>query len=210
MAFLTQYGWYFILAAIIGEIVVPFLLAPFYKSYNHSFMPISVLGSPSSPVRFWFNGWMLLAGILFLLGTPALYHTCKTISTPLSVACVLCLSGFAVGACILSCFFSVEETKNSPTLAAKIHGAGSAIGFMLLLVVPLLLSILFFKAFRPALGAASAVSFVLALASFTLFVMADKPKFKYTPIAWEGLWQRLSLLFMYLPLALASVQNILL
>lgn len=39
------------------------------------------------------------------------------------------------------------------------------------------------------------------------FVMADKPRFAHTVIAWEGLWQRLTLLFMYLPLALLCARG---
>ena len=35
--------------------------------------------------------------------------------------------------------------------------------------------------------------------------MADKPNYKGTIIAFEGLWQRLSLLFMYCPIAILSL-----
>ena len=43
---------------------------------------------------------------------------------------------FAIGACIFTCFFSVNESKEVVTLASKIHGAGSVVGFMLFLFVP--------------------------------------------------------------------------
>ena len=42
--------------------------------------------------------------------------------------------------------------------------------------------------------------FALAIVCFACFVMGDKPNFKNSLLAFEGLWQRLSLLFMYLPL----------
>jgi hypothetical protein len=49
---------------------------------------------------------------------------------------------------------------------------------------------------------------VLALVFFTLFVMSDKEEFSKTFIANEGLWQRLNLVFMYLPLGIVAVKRI--
>ena len=48
----------------------------------------------------------------------------------------------------------------------------------------------------------------LRLVFFALFVMSDKSEFKKTVINNEGLWQRLNLVFMYLPLAIVAVNNI--
>ena len=111
---------------------------------------------------------------------------------------------FAVGACIFTCFFSVNESKDVVTVASKIHAAGSVTGFMLFLFVPLLMAILSFRDRSITMGVVSITSFVLALVCFSLFVMSDKPDFKNTLVDHEGLWQRLSLLFMYLPLAVMS------
>ena len=94
------------------------------------------------------------------------------------------------------------------TLASKIHGAGSVIGFMLFLFVPLLVAILSFKSRNGLTGVVSVISFILAIVFFALFVMADKPEFKGTFIDNEGLWQRLNLAFMYLPLAVTAVSKI--
>jgi hypothetical membrane protein len=139
METITAYGWHFLLAAIIGEMAVPFILAPFYKGYSHTKMAISSLGSTASPVRLPFNTWMLIAGVLFLLSTPALYDRYNAVSKPLSI---------------------------------------------------------------------TAVAFGLALIFFVLFVMADKPEFQGRWVAKEGLWQRLNLLFMYLPLAIIAVNGV--
>jgi uncharacterized membrane protein len=102
----------------------------------------------------------------------------------------------------------VNETKDVITTASKIHGAGSAIGFMLLLFVPLFIGILSFKTADRNSGMIAIISFVLDFICFALFIMADKPQFQNTLVAEEGLWQRLSLLFMYLPLAFIAVTNI--
>ncbi len=193
---------------MLGDILIPFVLAPFYKGYSHTSMTISALGNPGSPVRTVFNLWMLAEGILFLLSLPAIYDHYRNVSEALTVIVIVFVVLFAVGACIITCFFSVNETKDKVTTASKIHGIGSVTGFMVFLSVPLLISVLEFGSGDPVLGVTAAVSFAVSLAFFVLFVMSDKPKFADTIIASEGLWQRLNILFMYLPLIVVSAKCI--
>lgn len=205
---LVKYGWQALLIAILGDILIPFILAPFYQGYSHMSMTISALGNPQSPVRVVFNLWMLLEGLLFLFAIPAIYNYYKSVSKPLINTVVVFTIIFAVGACIFTCFFSVNETKDVVTTASKIHGIGSVVGFMVFLFVPLLLSILEFKNDNKVNGVIAVVSFIIAFVFFALFVMSDKPEFSNTIIAKEGLWQRLNILFMYLPIGVISVRNI--
>ena len=79
---------------------------------------------------------------------------------------------------------------------------------MLFLFVPLLIGILYYKDQNHMMGTVSIISFVAALVSFVLFIMSDKQEFKNTIIDNEGLWQRLNLVFMYLPLAITAVNRI--
>lgn len=203
-----RFGWYALLIAMAGDIIVSLLLPVFYKGYSVSGMSISALGNPQSPVRLPFNIWMLIEGLLFLAAIPAIYNFYSPVSKGLTITSAIFIAVFAVGACIFTCFFSVNESKDVVTLASKIHGAGSIIGFMLFLFVPLLVAILSFKSKDGAAGWISIVSFVLALVFFTLFVMSDKEEFSKTFIANEGLWQRLNLVFMYLPLGIVAVKRI--
>ena len=203
MSKLHTWGWIFLLIAMAGDLLVPLFLSLFYGEYNSLKMSVSALGNPSSPVRIPFNIWMLLEGILFLLALPAVHHRFSPISGGVTNVLIVFIAVFAVGACIFTCFFSVNETRDVVTVASKIHGAGSVAGFMLFLFVPLLLAIISFQEHNSTMGAVSIASFVLALVFFTLFVMSDKPSFKDTFVDHEGLWQRLNLAFMYLPLAVA-------
>lgn len=203
-----RFGWYALFIAMAGDIIVSLLLPVFYKGYSVSGMSISALGNPQSPVRLPFNIWMLIEGLLFLAAIPAIYNFYSPVSKGLTITSAIFIAVFAVGACIFTCFFSVNESKDVVTLASKIHGAGSIIGFMLFLFVPLLVAILSFKSKDGAAGWISIVSFVLALVFFTLFVMSDKEEFSKTFIANEGLWQRLNLVFMYLPLGIVAVKRI--
>lgn len=207
--FLVKYGWNALLIAMLGDILIPFILAPFYKGYSNTMMAISALGNPQSPVKLVFNLWMLLEGVLFLIAIPALHNYYCNVSKPLINTVIIFVIIFAVGACIFTCFFSVNETKDIVTTASKIHGVGSVLGFMLFLFVPLLLSILAFKANDKVNGIISIISFIIAFFFFVLFIISEKPEFSNTIVAKEGLWQRLNILFMYLPLGIISVRNIL-
>ena len=201
---LFSYSRIFLLIAMAGDILVSLVLPLFYREYNILKMSISALGNPSSPVRIPFNIWMLAEGVLFLLALPAVNRAFRPISGGITNALLVFIAVFAVGACIFTCFFSVNESKDVVTVTSKIHGAGSVAGFMLFLFTPLLVAILCFKDHDATMGGMSAASFILALVFFVLFIMSDKPDFKNTILDNEGLWQRLNLVFMYLPLAVAS------
>ena len=207
MDFLNKHGWLFIMSAMIGDIVVSLILSFFYKGYSNTKMSISALGNPASPVRLPFNIWMILEGILFLAAIPAI-HTCyNSISGGITRIMIVFIAIFAIGACVFTGFFSVNESKDIVTTASKIHGIGSVIGFMLFLFVPLLIGILSFKNGETGIGSVSIASFIISIVFFALFVMSDKPEFRNTVIQNEGLWQRLNLFFMYLPLLIVSIRH---
>ena len=205
---LNYYGWILILIAMAGDLLVSFILSMFYGEYSSLKMSISALGNPSSPVRIPFNIWMLIEGILFLMALPAVNNAFRPTSGGITNTLLVFIAFFAIGACIFTCFFSVNESKDVVTPASTIHGAGSVIGFMLFLFVPLLIGILYYKDQNRLMGTVSIISFVIALFFFVLFVMSDKQEFKNTIIDNEGLWQRLNLAFMYLPVAITAIIRI--
>lgn len=187
----------FLLAA---DLIIPFLLAPTYKGYNHLTQVMSVLGNSKSPLHLIYNIWLIIFGIFILLSAFHLYPTVAKVSKAISILLFSVIVIYAIGGCVLSGFFSVGETKSLETLSAKIHGYGSVIGFLLLTLAPLFIGLYFFKIANGRLGGFSLVCFILAIGFFALFVMADKSHYQGTVIAFEGLWQRLSLLSMYLPI----------
>ena len=205
---MNKYGWFALIIAMCGDLLFSFILSFFYTGYSNLTMSISALGNPSSPVRLPFNIWMIIEGLLFLISLPAFYKAYYSVSAGLTIIILIFIGAFAIGACIFTGFFSVNETKDIVTTASKIHGAGSTIGFMLFLFVPLLTGILSFKGQDNVLGLICIISFILSLFFFVLFVMSDKPEFANTIIRFEGLWQRLNLLFMYVPLMTVAVKSI--
>ena len=107
---LTSYGWLFIFIAMAGDLIVSFILSLFYRGYSNFKMSISALGNPASPVRIPFNIWMLIEGVLFLLAIPSIYKLYHEISGGITITMIIFIVAFAVGSCILTCFFSVNET----------------------------------------------------------------------------------------------------
>jgi len=95
--------------------------------------------------------------------------------------------------------FPLNEDRENQDISSKIHGIGSALGFTALLFCPLLISIASFKANYYIWGTVSLLSFVVALIFFSFFIMGEKEKFSRTVLQYGGLWQRLVLLFSYLP-----------
>lgn len=189
-----------IVAAAVIDMVLPFILAPFYPGYSHSRQVMSVLGNRECPVHYIYSVWLVVLGILLILANKGLYLYFRKDSQGLAIGICIFIDLFAIGAGILAGLFSVNSTKEVQTVASQIHGAGAALGFMALLIVPLLITVYFFRQKDYWGGGFSCLSFVLALVFFILFIMADKDVFQDTIISRAGLWQRLSLLFMYVPL----------
>lgn len=199
---------YLLPLALAADLLIPFALAPSFQGYRHAAQVMSVLGSRKAPLHMWYNGWLILLGCIILAGGFRLYPLVARQSAFLASALFLVLAVYAVGGCILSGIFSVDETKQMVTASAKIHGYGSVIGFLCLTLAPLLISLSYFSSGHRASGAFSLACFLLAVLFFTLFVMADKDGFRNTWIACEGAWQRLTLLFMYLPVGLLCISAV--
>lgn len=197
-----------LLFTIIGEFLVPWILEQIYSAYNGKTMVMSALGSPQSPVRLVYNIWLIWLGG-FLAYTAGVYFLSLRVKFPvLAVFMLLSIGIFAVGAGLISGFFSVNESKDIATTASKIHGVGAAIGFMALLFFPLLNGIVSFKQNDTTQGIISIISFILSLIFFACFVMGDKEQFQNTLLKYEGLWERLALFCMYIPFVYKSMNNL--
>lgn len=198
-----------LLTTILGEFVLPWILKRFYRGYNSKTMVMSVLGSPESPVRIIYNIWLVWLGAFLLFTSILLFEVINAVSSILAILTLISISAFAIGAGILSGLFSVNESKEKVTAASKIHGAGSALGFMALLFFPLLWGIFSFGSGDIIQGAVCVTSFALAVLFFVFFIMGDKEKFKETVFSYAGLWERLSLFFMYVPFLYIAIYNLL-
>lgn len=197
-----------LLATVAGEFLLPLILRRFYPGYNWMTMAMSALGNPKSPVRRIYNGWLVWLGCFLAITAWVFCAGAWDASPGLAILELLAIGVFALGAGLLAGLFNVGETKEETSRAAKIHGVGAAVGFMALLFFPLWESILSFRRGEHFHAWICLIAFVLAAACFTLFVMGDKPRFRYTVIAYEGLWERTALLFMYVPFICRSLETL--
>lgn len=198
-----------LLITIIGEFFLPWILGKYYDGYNSKTMVMSALGSPQSPVCVIYNTWLIWLGLFFTFVAIAYFLTARIDFPILSVLLLISIGVFAVGAGLISGIFHVNENKDIVTAASKIHGISAAIGFMTFLFFPLLNGILTFKQDNFIFGVISVISFILALIFFVCFIMGDKEQFQNTMLRYEGLWERLTLLCMYIPLVYKAVYNLL-
>ena len=183
---------------LVSDNLLPLLLAHFYPSYKHKEMALSVLGSRQSPVKWIYNVWCIISGIVFCIAPYELY---KENSCGLMIAIWVLLAIYGIGCEIISGLCPLNESRQDVDVITKIHGGTSAIGFMTLLVVPLLFAILQFQSTNTIMGAISLVNFIIAFVFFCFFIMGEKEKFANTILRYGGLWQRLVLVSCYVPFA---------
>ena len=183
---------------LVVDHLLPLILAHFYPNYKHKEMAFSVLGSRQSPVKWIYNVWYIISGVVFCIAPYELY---KENSSGLMMAIWVLLAIYGIGCEIISGLCPLNESRQDEDVITKIHGGTSAIGFMTLLVVPLLLTIMRFQATDVVLGAISLGCFIAAFVFFCFFIMGEKEKFANTVLRYGGLCQRLVLVSCYVPLA---------
>lgn len=195
------------LITLFTDNILPLVLARFYPNYRHKEMALSVLGSRQSPVKWVYNVWCILSGVIFCIAPYALY---QENSEGLAIAIWILLAIYGIGCEIVSGICPLNENRQEEDAITKIHGGASAIGFMTLLVVPLLLAIMQFQATNIVMGAFSLMCFIAAFVFFCFFIMGEKEKFASTVLRYGGLWQRLVLVCCYASLVVwCAIQTLL-
>lgn len=199
--------WGVLLLTIVGEFAVCAVLERGVPGYDARIEAMSALGAGNSPVRLWYRAWLVWLGPAFVVGALLVHAEVirASSSPPLAAASAACLVAFGIGAGVVAGAFPGSGAGRLP---AMLHGVGSALGFMALVAVPLLLG-LAFRAQEPALSSLSLACFVASAAFFVLFVMADKAAFAGTWVSWGGWWERACLACAYLPVAVLSAARVL-
>ncbi|MBR6795575.1 MAG: DUF998 domain-containing protein [Clostridia bacterium] len=177
--------------------LLPFLLARFYPCYSHKMMALSVLGSRQSPVKWVYNTWCIVSGLVFCAAPYLLYQENRT---ELALVLWILLAIYGIGCEVISGLCPLNEKREDEDVITKIHGGASAFGFMALLFVPLLLAILQLQKDQLVIGVLSLACFSVAFLFFCFFIMGEKAKFAQSVLRYGGLWQRLVLVLCYVPI----------
>ncbi len=187
------------LSAMTGDFIVTILLAFFYPGYDHFHLVMSELGTQQSPVALWVNLWWILGGCLFfpfaLALRAAFAHRKKA-----AAAVMILILIFGVFAWVLGGVFPMEPGGVETTLSGKLHGIFGGLGYLALLLVPLVSIPLAKDQFgKPGLWAAWLV-FLAGLISFGLFISSENGPASGL-LSLPGLWQRVFLGLNYAYLA---------
>lgn len=113
---------------IMADNLLPLLLARFYPNYKHKEMALSVLGSRQSPVKWIYNVWCIISGVVFCIAPYALY---QENDSGWAIAIWMLLAIYGIGCEIISGVCPLNENRQDEDIITKIHGGTSAIGFIL-------------------------------------------------------------------------------
>lgn len=186
----SKLSWILLIIAIVGDVIVPYILGLFYPNYSQIRDVMSILGNPNSPVKSYYNAWLMIVGTLLLISAFNLYKNYNRVYKLFSLVVFMLVSTFAIGDCIISSIFSTYS---------QIHSIGSGIGFTALALVSLIISAIYFRDSNFIGSIMCIVLFILSLVLFILFLV---------PSSLIGLWQRLLLVVIYLPLLNEGINNI--
>lgn len=208
MAGYKRFGFYLLVLAVASELLLPFVLGHFIPGYQQKNMLISSFGETGMETRNAFRIWEIFNGVLFIAAAPAFYQEFKTTSPLLAAGLVGSLILFGLGDCIITGLFARAKTAEEVGFASILHNVASGAGFIALFVGNGLLIWLFFLRHKPGWGLVLLTLLVLAGITMLLFSSPKLPLLKAYHVAHRGLWQRLTLLFLYLPYLLVSLRSL--
>jgi hypothetical membrane protein len=182
--------------AATGDFIIPAIISKRYPNYSQLHDTISTLGTDKSPVKKQTSLWLIALGfflICFGIGQSLKFvdHTWKHWLYTWGII------AFGVGAGIIAGIFPEDPRRVEETNSGKVHGISAGLGFIFLLLNPLLaLGIDEFN----GLEWFNISFFVIGVITFILFLVSEKNE--HGIVALTGLWQRLNLLALYSPLLL--------
>jgi hypothetical membrane protein len=182
--------------AVAGDFIIPAIISKRYPDYSQLHDTISTLGTNKSPVKKQTSIWLISLG--FLLICFGIGQCLKFVDYSWKhLLYTWGILAYGVGAGIIAGIFPEDPKGIEETLSGKVHGISAGLGFIFLLINPLLaLGIDEFN----GLEWFNIGFFVVGLITFILFLMSEKNEKGI--FALSGLWQRLNLLALYSPLLL--------
>ena len=183
----------FVMGAIgmLGDFVVPSLLARSYPRYSNLRDTISTLGTTGSPVKSKTTVWLVMQGLFLLVFAVGQAMTFCSF-TWRHLLYLLGIVMFGVGAGIVAGLFPEDPPGVQETGSGKVHGIGAGIGSILLLLSPLWARGI--EAFKEVKDL-NAAGFAVGLVAFVLFIISGKNGRGW--LGMTGLWQRIYLAVMY-------------
>ena len=193
--------WVLLITILLGDLLFPYILANFYPGYNHLKDVMSSLGSKESPVAKWYNLWLIIWGIVFIISSVKIMISYYPISKSSAITGGILIFICGLGG-IISGIFPISSEKEIETISGKIHGIASGLGFLALAFFPLISMKVYNLSNVSFLSIISLIIFILGIILFILFLLSKNI------IGYSGLWQRLHLLSYYILLISISLNEL--
>lgn len=190
-----------LIICLLADLLVPFILAVYYPRYSHINNVMSDLGSEKSPVAKWYNIWLIIWGIVFIISALQTISSYYNFSANLAISAGILVTICGVGG-VISGFFPISSDKDVETRSDKIHGISSGFGFIALAFFPYVSYEIYDKIDVPFLSTVSLFVFALGIVLFILFILSKDI------IGNSGLWQRLHLSTYYFLLILIALYEL--
>lgn len=206
---LRKNGFYFMVIGIISELILPFILGAFVSDFNQIINVISKFGETKGFVNIVFKIWEITNGILFLMAIPAFFTRFRNTSKKLAKYLSLSIGLFALGDCILTGLFDSSMLNFKIINIGKfIHGSASLVAFIAIIIGVLILGKLYSLEKNRKMANITIINFIL-VGIFMILFAVSKVDFLYNIVGrYRGLWQKLSLLFTFLPFFIVAVNSI--
>jgi hypothetical protein len=177
--------------AMVGDFVVPSILGRSYSGYSHLKDTISTLGTAESPVKSQTKVWLIVLGgcfLIFAAGQAGQFHS----FTWRHWLYLVGIAAFGLGAGIVAGLYPEDAVGMAETHSGKVHGIGSGLGSILLL-----LALLWARGIPEFAQVRiwNVLGFCIALAAFVLFLLSGRGGWSLRGLS--GLWQRLYLAVVY-------------
>ncbi|MGX7243753.1 DUF998 domain-containing protein [Enterococcus quebecensis] len=209
MKFLEKYGFYFLLLGVMSDFLTPYILGIFYPKMNQMTMVISVFGDVGSPVRQAFLIWSVISGLFMVLAIPAVYQRFYRTSSTLAILLVSAIGLYGVGDCIFTGLFSINTEQATWNFSTWVHNIGSGLGYIGFLLFPLFLFLLYKKESKNRYSRLYLILLIISLLLASVYGLARIPGVNQLPILNQlGLFQRISFIFNYLPMAIFALVHI--
>lgn len=198
MSIILIFAFCILCLACIGDLVVPLFLSQSYPDYSHLKDTISTLGTDQSPVQKEESFTLIIVGILFIIFS-FIQLSVITSKTSSHYWYYIGLAVYGIG-CIFAGLYPEDPKGVEETIAGKIHGIASGIGFLFLI------AIVFVSLRFSALDSIHLINLILgilALVTFVLFLISENIAFGF--FSYTGLFQRLNLFVLYASLILTNL-----
>lgn len=199
MSYLKKYSPLFLTVAVIGDFSVPYILGLFDSHFHQITDIISKLGETTSPMANYFNHASILTGSLFVLSSlgsvtyfpqePKRFHQLLSFS--------LALYGF--GDCILSGLIRIGAHQSFFSLPYLLHASFTGLGMLGMMFLSIICGSRMYEKGKRSWANFYMLCLLGSLVFFALFAAYYLPYIGSFLTPTRGLWQRLSLLFLYLP-----------